>query len=221
MKPTVAVLTGDLVGSTAQTPERVDAAMQAICKAALDIADWQTPPQTPAVDTRFTRYRGDGWQIVLMRPQFALRSAVVIQGQLIAIGLESRMAIGIGGHESLGTINLADASGEAFEKSGRGLDNLGDMWRLTISGGDVQDEIIASLLGERMQKWTAAQAEAASLYLASPVKIRTLFDIGRELNISPQAVNDRLRGAGCHAIAPNLRVWENLKATNGWENKHA
>ena len=213
----IAVLTGDLVGSTGHPAETVDAAMQAIQAAALSVADWQTPP----ADTRFTRFRGDGWQIILTNPQFALRAAAVIQGRLIALGLESRISIGVGKRESLGTSNLADASGEAFEESGRGLDNMSDLSRLKHSGGLVQDDIIADLLGERMQKWTAAQAEAASLYLASPGKIRTLFDIGRDLNISPQAVNDRLRGAGCHTIASNLRVWENLKVKKGWDRNHA
>jgi hypothetical protein len=214
----IAVITGDLVGSTGHPADKVDAAMQAIHTAALNISDWQTPPK----DTRFTRFRGDGWQMVLTSPHFALRAAVVIQGRLIAMGLESRMFIGVGKPDSFGTSNLADASGKAFEESGRGLDDMGEMWRLKISGVgvEVQDDIIADLLGERMQKWTAAQAEAASLQLASPIKIRTLFDIGRALNISPQAVNYRVRGAGCHQIASVLRRWENLKAKEGWEPSH-
>lgn len=217
----IAVITGDLVGSTGHPVEKVEKAMQAIRLAAADIGSWQTPP----MDTRFTRFRGDGWQMLLTSPQFALRAAVVIQGRLIAMKLESRMFIGIGTSNRLGTSNLADASGDAFEESGRGLDDIGDMWRLKISGAsgagvNTQDDLIADLLGERMQKWTAAQAEAASLQLASPVKIRTLFDIGRELKISPQAVNYRVRGAGCHQIASVLGRWENLKVREGWGPAH-
>jgi hypothetical protein len=204
----IAVVTGDLVGSTRHSAEAVDDAMQAIRLTANAIADWQIPP----MDTRFTRFRGDGWQIYLAKPRFCLRAAVVIQGKLMAMNMESRISIGIGQSESLGTADLSDAAGQAFERSGHGLDAMGDNWRLNISGESmqVQDQIIADLLGERMQKWTAAQAEAATMQLASPVRIRTLFEIGRELSISPQAVNDRVRGAGCSTIASALMRWERL-----------
>jgi hypothetical protein len=213
--PTIAVLTGDLVGSTGHPAATVDAAMKAIRAAAVTIADWQSPP----TDTRFTRFRGDGWQMFLTRPRFALRAAVIIQGRLKAMGMESRISIGVGKAESLGTSSLADAAGDAFERSGQGLDSMGSMWRLSIDKQDihVEDQLIADLLAERMGRWTAAQAEAAALQLASPLKIRTLLEIGEELNISPQAVNDRVRGAGCHTIASVLRRWENLKVNEGWE----
>jgi hypothetical protein len=215
----VAVLTGDLIASTRLTALEVDAAMQAIEKATIEMAAWQAPPKA----TRFTRFRGDGWQMVLHRPSLALRAAVVIQGRLTALEMKSRISIGIGQAESLGTDSLADAAGRAFELSGKGLDKMGNAWRLSIDKDEIriEDQLIADLLGERMDKWTAAQAQAASLHLASPLKARTLFDIGTELNISPQAVNDRVRGAGCHTIASVLRRWERQKVDQGWETLDA
>jgi hypothetical protein len=154
-----AVLTGDLVGSTSHPANTVEAAMQAIRAAAAGIAGWQPRPAT----RRFTRFRGDGWQILLAEPRLSLRAAVVVQGRLIALGLESRISIGIGPAESLGTADLSDATGEAFERSGRGLDQMQDSARLAIDGAPVleEDRMIADLLGERMGRWTAAQAEAA------------------------------------------------------------
>lgn len=214
----IAVVTGDLVGSTKHSSDQVDAAMQAILFAASTIANWQSP----AKDTRFTRFRGDGWQIYLMEPRLSLRAAVVIQGRLIALGMESRISVGIGTVDTLGTADLSDAAGRAFELSGHGLDQMADTSRLAIDkdGIPVEDQLIADLLGERMGRWTAAQAEAAALQLASPVRIRTLSDIGKELNISAQAVNDRVRGAGCHAIGSVLRRWESVKAGQGWDKAH-
>jgi hypothetical protein len=212
----IAVITGDLVRSTRHSADAVDAAMQAIRLTSDAIAGWYIPRK----DTRFTRFRGDGWQIYLAKPRFSLRAAVVIQGTLMARNMESRISIGIGQSDSLGTSDLADAAGKAFELSGHGLDAMGDNYRLDISADSVpeHDKIIAVLLGERMQKWTAAQAAAAALQLASPGKVRTLFDIGRELNISPQAVNDRVRGAGCGAIATALRLWERSHGPHEQEN---
>ena len=212
----VAVMTGDLVASTKRSGDQIDAAMQAIRDAASTIAAWQTPP----TDTRFTRYRGDGWQIVLADSRFALRAAVVVQARLIALGLESRIFIGVGSADTLGTGTLADASGEAFARSGQGLDGMGDIWRLGIDGDAVrvEDQLVADLLGERMGRWTAAQAEAAAMQLATPTRVTTLHEIGKALNISPQAVNDRVRGAGCATIASVLRRWEAQKTRDGWGN---
>jgi hypothetical protein len=214
----VAVITGDLVGSTRHTPQKVDAAMQAIQATAADIASWQFPPTAP----RFTRFRGDGWQICLSQPRLSLRAAVVIQGRLIALGMESRISIGIGAADTLGTADLSDAAGRAFELSGHGLDQIGDTGRLAIDKDSIQveDQLIADLLGERMGRWTTAQAEAAAMQLASPGRIRTLHEIGKQLKISPQAVNDRVRGAGCPVIAAVLRRWESAKAQQGWDAPH-
>lgn len=192
--------------------------MQSIRKAAATIADWHAS----RTDARFTRFRGDGWQICLAEPRLSLRAAVVIQGHLNALGIESRISIGIGPAASLGSSDLSDAAGRAFELSGHGLDQMGDAQRLAIEkdGIAVEDQLIADLLGERMGRWTAAQAEAAALQLASPAKVKTLFEIGRLLDISPQAVNDRLRGAGGQTIASVLRRWENAKANEGWDIAH-
>ncbi|MDZ4086146.1 MAG: hypothetical protein U1E69_05010 [Tabrizicola sp.] len=207
--PQIAVLTGDLVASTRHSADQVDAAMQALRHAAGQIAAWHSPPG----NTRFTRFRGDGWQLALTAPGLALRAAVVLQATLGAMGLESRISIGIGPAESLGTTDLADAAGKAFELSGQGLDKMADASRIAIAGPSVTDAdaMIADLLGERMGRWTAAQAEAAALQLASPDRTLTLAEVGKALGISPQAVNDRVRGAGCGTIASVLRRWEALK----------
>jgi len=145
---------------------------------------------------------------------------VVIQARLIALGMESRMFIGIGTADTLGTDTLADASGDVFTLSGQGLDDIGNRIRIGFdgSGVSVEDRLIAELLAERMQRWTAAQAEAAALQLASPTRIATLGEVGKTLNISPQAVNDRAHGAGSATIALVLSRWEALKASKGWGN---
>jgi hypothetical protein len=214
----IAVLTGDLVESTRQPTSRVDAAMQTLRQAAALFVAWQAPPH----DTRFTRFRGDGWQIVLHDHRLSLRAAVVLQGSLGALGMESRISIGIGPAENLGTTDLSDAAGKAFELSGQGLDKMADTLRIAIAGASVteEDAMIADLLGERMGRWTAAQAEAAALQLASPDRIITLHEIGRTLGISPQAVNDRVRGAGCATIASVLRRWEALKRRDSQDQAH-
>ena len=63
-----AVLTGDIVGSTALPPARLDAAMQVISSAARRVATW---PGTPV--TAFARRGGDSWQLAVADPALGLR----------------------------------------------------------------------------------------------------------------------------------------------------
>ena len=69
--PHAAVLTGDLIASTHADPTVTEHAVADLASAAADIAKWTD------ADTRFTRFRGDGWQIVLTaQTVLALRAAV-------------------------------------------------------------------------------------------------------------------------------------------------
>src|SRR5690606_33341086 len=89
---TAAILTGDLVGSTEKPVAALEQAMQALAETARGISAWT------GADTRFTRYRGDGWQIYVAVPGLGLRAALTIIARLRAAdaGLATRAAIGIG-----------------------------------------------------------------------------------------------------------------------------
>ena len=212
MPAVIAVLTGDIVGSTRLSQGQLEQALAQIRQTAADFAEWSDPEQDP----RFTRYRGDGWQFYLLWPKLAVRAAVVIQAHLLSKSVESRISIGIGSAASLGTTDLGDAAGAAFERSGRGLDKMEGTSRLSIVGEGIapQDGMITDLLAERMARWTAAQAEASArmLMFSTP----TFQELGDEFGISPQAVNDRLRAAGYHTIRSVLNRWETISG-RGWE----
>jgi hypothetical protein len=200
-----AVLTGDLVGSTEAAPKALEQAMDVLADAAGAVSSW-----TPGADTRFTRFRGDGWQIHVAEPGLALRAALAASARLRAadLGLATRVAIGIGEVDTLGTDSLADARGAAFEASGHALDNLGRTRRMAIEGDDVRalHRIIVDLLADYVRHWTPEQAEATALYLRPDNP--TLADIAPKLGITPQAVNYRLSGAGAPAIRRALSAWE-------------
>lgn len=200
-----AVLTGDLIGSTEAGPGALEDAMDILADAARDISAW-----TPGADTRFTRFRGDGWQMHVAEPGIALRAAIAVVARLRAVklGLSTRAAIGIGGVDSLGTDSLADARGPAFEASGRALDAMGKSRTMAIDGEGVTalHRIVVDLLADRARHWTPEQAEATALYLHP--QNPTLADIAPTLGITPQAVNYRLTGAGAPAIRRALKAWE-------------
>jgi hypothetical protein len=206
---TAAILTGDLIGSTKVAPPALERAMGVLAEAASEVSGWM-----PGADTRFTRFRGDGWQMYLANPGLALRAALMLNAWLRTadVGLATRAAIGIGRIASLGTDSLADARGPAFEASGHALDHMGRTRQLAIEGDAITSlhQIIVELLDERATRWTKEQAEATAYYLRPDNP--TLTDIAPRLGISAQAVNYRLSGAGAPVIRRALKAWE-----DGWE----
>ncbi|MFO1209431.1 MAG: hypothetical protein U1E40_09445 [Amaricoccus sp.] len=203
--PTAAVLTGDLIRSTRAVPGALERAMAVLAEAAGEVAGWPN-----GADTRFTRFRGDGWQFCVAGPGKGLRAALTAIARLRGadVGLATRAAIGVGRIDSLGTDNLADAGGPAFEASGHALDDMPRGRRITIAGAGVAalHHAVVDLLDERAARWTPQQAEAAALYLGPDNP--TLADIAPRLGISAQAVNYRLAGAGAPAIRRALAQWE-------------
>lgn len=200
----IAVLTGDLIRSSDAPGASVDRAMQDLRLGAADIARWT------GGDTRFTRFRGDGWQIVLSRrPDLALRAAIFLHARLRARkeGLQTRIAVAEGAAQSLGTGDLSDAAGPAFTLSGHALDEMKGRALLMVAPRMTPLHLgFLDLLGPLMARWTPEQAEA--LGLALPPDPPRQKDIASLLQISDQAVSLRLRGAHEDALRSALRHWE-------------
>jgi hypothetical protein len=190
MKPQAAVLTGDLIGSTAASPAMVEAAMATILRTARRIGP----------TTRFTRYRGDGWQIYLDDPGQGLWAMLLIAAELRAAkGLESRIALGLGSAYGGSADSLTTAGGSAFVASGRALDNLQPPQRLTIAVDtdhvDVLHARLVALIDERVADWSPEQAEAMAYDLA-PEDHLAQAQIAARLGVSRQAIAARLKAAG-------------------------
>lgn len=197
----LAVLTGDLIAST-QAPDRLAQAMAALAAATATFSAFTEMPP------RFTRFRGDGWQCVVPAG-CALRSALVVAARLRAgeTGLRTRIAIGIGPADTLGSRDLADAAGPAFTASGRALDHMarGQVWAMA---GDIAPwhEALVALAEWHSARWSREQAEAMAIALCSDTA--TQSQIANGLNITRQAWQARLSGAGYGAWRPALRAFE-------------
>lgn len=213
MSHAFAVLTGDLIRSTSSDQSLVEAAMSTLSDAADTIRTWRH-----IREPRFTRFRGDGWHIVLSEPLCAFRAAIFMHSRLRTTntGMLSRISIGIGGVESLGTNNLSDAHGSAFRISGRGLDTMRRGQLLTVSGDGITPlrRAIILLAAERASRWSTEQAEAVSLDLSGDTS--SLADAASKLGISPQAVSARLSSAGFQAMREAIEIWESLTA-DSWQ----
>lgn len=209
-----AILTGDLVGSSRATADRIDHTMSLISGNLPDGIRWSWT----AADLNFTRYRGDGWQMRVPAPD-ALRWAVTLLASLRADpqALASRISIGVGAIASPGTENLSDGSGPAFEASGRGLDAMDRDERLFLMGGETAaddprspvldaEQAVAMLIDERISRWTPEQAEATAHFLHPDAPTAT--QIAQRLGITPQAISYRLRGAGAKTLRAVLETLE-------------
>lgn len=201
----IAILTGDLVGSRQVPSGTVEDAMRLLHQTARDIGAW-----FGGDESRFTRFRGDGWQIYVPEAGVGLRAALCMIARLHGSGLAiaTRVGIGIGTADSLGSDSLADAHGAAFEAAGQALEHSGRLHRLAITGERVTPlhSIVVRLIDERIGRWTKQQAEAVAHYLHPDNP--TLSEIAARLGITPQAVSYRLNGAGATVLRLALRDWE-------------
>ena len=199
-----AILTGDLISSTAKRASDLDAAMQTLSAGAQEISQWS------GSQNHFTRARGDGWQLDVTPPERALRAAIYLTARLRAadLGLASRIAIGFGAITTLGSGTLADGHGEAFVTSGHRLDSMRRGEILAVAGAGISPlhRALVLMMSERVSRWTREQAEA--LLAVLPPDALTHSALAEQLGISAQAVGYRLSGAAAAEFRESLRLWE-------------
>ena len=202
-----AVISGDLIGSRS-SPGATGRAMETLRRAADRLGS------ATGHELRFTRFRGDGWQVHLPDPGAGLLAMVYLRAALQAgdPGLATRIALGIGAPEHGGTNDLSDASGGAFVASGTALDTLPRTRTLAVAGTGVGpgEEAIVALLDPLTAGWTPEQAEAVALALLPPGT--TQDKIARGLGITRQAVQRRLAGAHFRALQPAIAAFAHLGA---------
>lgn len=200
----IAVLTGDLVLSALLGPERITRAFGALEACALMQAGWM------GASLRFTRHRGDGWQVVLARPRMALRSALTFRAALRAQGdeFDSYISIAEGVAPRDIVADLNSQTGEVFVESGRGLDELKEAKRGRMIHNSFGPVDAATILADRLsQGWTQAQA-AAILPTLAPDYDGTHSAIARRLGKSRQAVTKSLQASGQDGLELALGVLE-------------
>lgn len=199
----VAVLTGDLVASTALTPDQLSRAMDALAQCAGAQAAWHGAP------LRFARHRGDGWQVALARPALCLRGALAFRAALRALGdgFDSYISIATGDAVQTTADSLNALNDPVFVASGRGLDALKQAAPQRIAHADGGAPRAATILADHIsQGWTPPQA-AAILPMLDP-DTPTVTAIADSLGKSRQAVTKSLHAAGWPALSPALLAFE-------------
>lgn len=212
----VAVLTGDIVKSSSMAPGALDEVFQVLNDAAETVAGWAGPPRPAEI---FARFRGDGWQFLLTRPNLALRAGLYFRARLFAASrsYDSRIACGIG--EGQVRRGLEDADGAAFLTSGRLLDDYARSQRLGLASNLAPDlqQLAAAVfaLAEQVSSgWTSRQAMIVAEFLQPQPPVQA--DIASRLNITQQSVSEHLNAGGHAAIQQAIGAFEGLNIWDGY-----
>ena len=116
-----AVLTGDIVKSRKLSPQQLESVRKRILWSVSVLNSRWRDVTVGNVDF----YRGDGWQMLLQKPELALHAALMLRTSLIAFeDADTRVAIGFGPVEHINQKNISQSTGQAFELSGKLLDDM-------------------------------------------------------------------------------------------------
>lgn len=193
----IAVLTGDIVNSTALGEVELERAINTLERQSNTMAKWHDAP------LHFTRHRGDGWQVALNRPERALRTALALRAAIRSLGkdYDTRVACAIRKTSQPLNANLNLETQEAFVASGRILEMItkgDDSARLVAEQGGALNA--AFILADHISKdWTVPQAQAMVAYL-TPESRPSLTAIAKIRNKSRQAVTKAIESAGGYAL---------------------
>jgi predicted DNA-binding protein YlxM (UPF0122 family) len=201
----IAVLTGDLVESTAMPAKDYQIAVKIMEDYLL------------ACQTRFNAqgeiYRGDSVQLIFKQPQHVMRAAIELRSLLFSSQnteqpLGITLSIGLG--EQLINGNKPSVSqGSAFTLSGRGLDNTPRGHISLHHEGTVFYEALAlatQFLDSLLYSQTQKQAQVLYHYLSMDFPTHT--QLAKALNTSQQNVTKHLARMGAELIKDYVHFFE-------------
>lgn len=213
----IAVITADLVDSSNYSESFLDEILKNLN------SEFEKLHQDYAEnEIDFEIYRGDSFQGIISKYQDSLKIALQIKSLVNKVKSKDqktsssladvKIAIGIGTFDYKGD-SIAESNGQAFQLSGRTLDEMKNdsrKIRLKTPLESLNSEFEASLflLDTVMEKWSQASAEVVYFLLKGMKET----EIAKILNISQSAVNQRKKACGWEAISVLLKRFENVTA---------
>lgn len=211
----IAVITADLLNSTKYSGELLNEVLDILKEEIEGI-------ETKYKNSKFELYRGDSLQGVIepvssfrsaLRIKTAvnkLRSQEAIDSNSYRIEADLRISIGIGAIE-FERDSIMESNGEAFQFSGRTLDEMKKTGRKMILKTGIEEvnnefDNVFLLFDTITDKWSSASAEVI-YYLLKEMKET---EIAETLGISQSAVNQRKKAAGWDAILGLIERYEQV-----------
>lgn len=206
-----AVVTGDVVQSGKLKARGLEAVQSGLKSAASDFN--QVFPGALVGELGMTR--GDGWQVALRRPDLSLRLGLYLRSSLKAkFSVDTRMCIGLGPVDRLVEAAIVESTGPAFERSGRGLDELPKHLRMDLQTDSVSSDLqmVVRLMDCVVQRWSAKEslAVAGALLGKTQEEIAASSPPTAKTGKVPtrQAVADALRRCGWDTLVSCLEFTE-------------
>ena len=221
--PLYAVLTGDIVQSHKLSADDLDEAMASLRHAANIAAKAFGHKVWP-----FMRFRGDGWQIVMPEPKYALRACLLLRAALHQHRprVRTRISVGIGPTGRIFPRDLGKSDGLAFNLSGQALEGMGRKDAIQMSFVPRDREVsqlvhaVVTLCDAISRRWMPGQARVlAKVLLPEP---HNQLEIGRILGIRQQSVQAQADAGNGWAVEESLETLEGLDWTrlaDGWEKQ--
>jgi len=158
---TAAVLTGDIVGSSAL----IKADREKLLRVLKSGSEKARQVFSPHVPMKISVFRGDSWQLLIMDPRVSLSAALFFRSYVrfkMDAKTDTRISIGIGSIEFLSPVSITESDGLAFRRSGDGLESMERKTRLRVRGPNQNSpfDVIAGLVDAIVSRWTASQSQA-------------------------------------------------------------
>ena len=179
------------------------------------------------IDTGFKIFRGDSFQGVIHDPSRSLLAALQFKTAINKLHIKEsdtnkayrkeadlRMAIGVGTYD-FKRASILESNGEAFQFSGRTLDEMkkeNRKLKLKTPIENINEEFNTSLFlfDTLADKWSTASAEVVYFLLKGYKET----EVAGELDISQSAVNQRKKAAGWDAIESLLDRYQKVISLN-------
>lgn len=222
VKPEImfAVITGDIVGSTAHQGAD-DARLFSEIELNLSRAFGYMKEKAWLDDGDFVSFRGDSFQF-LLPAEHGMEAALMIKAALkggVASDPEAgpflswscRLVIGIG-EVTYRADQISKSNGPAFQMSGRTLDALpkDHFFEMKTGREDVNDEmyLICRYLDIVLERvWTINSARTAWVYFQNSL---TQTEMAELMGISQSAVNQRIQGAEIAVLEQTIKRYKTI-----------
>ncbi|MBP6386445.1 MAG: hypothetical protein KA313_03890 [Pseudarcicella sp.] len=212
-----AIITGDIVESSSLEMNQRKALLKSLK------AFFEKMPEGVEdeifIKNSFEIFRGDSFQGFVLSIEESLRFSLLLRVYLMSefhsgMKLDARIAIGIG-KPYFKAKKIIHSDGEAFQNSGRLLDNMKNLpQKIALQSPilQVNEELNVGLilLESIISKWTNLQADVIFLKL----KGFTEVVIAQRLGIAQSAVNQRSKAAGWAAVDAFLKRYHQVIKQN-------
>jgi hypothetical protein len=208
---TYAVVTGDVVASSRLSRERRQALHEAMTATSGELREAWPKALLGELDI----FRGDGWQMVVARPELALRCALFyragLRARMASHRFDVRLALALGTIDFIPGRRVSQGDGEAFRLSGKALEGMrrSEGMRLLFPGCAVEAALdtVVRLVDALAARWSDKQA----LAVTGALRGWPQDAIGRRCwprPISQQAVQQHLDRAAWNGLDAGLAYFE-------------